>query len=78
MLGVTLETIPNPTPYLQAPPGQALPPAPGGNLKVGLAWAGNSQHHQDATRSIPLRGLGADFAGAGGHLLQLATAGAAR
>jgi tetratricopeptide (TPR) repeat protein len=56
-LGVTLDAIPNRTPYLQAPPGKQLPPAPSGHLKVGLAWAGNPGHHQDAARSIRLQEL---------------------
>ncbi|HXB61198.1 MAG TPA: tetratricopeptide repeat-containing glycosyltransferase family protein [Candidatus Acidoferrales bacterium] len=52
-LGITLETIPAQTPYLQAPADTQLPGTPG-NLKVGLAWAGNPKYHQDAARSIPL------------------------
>lgn len=55
ILGVTLEKIPNQTPYLRANPCGALPAAPAGHLKVGLAWAGNPSHHNDAARSIPLR-----------------------
>jgi tetratricopeptide (TPR) repeat protein len=55
-LGVTLETIPSPTPYLQAPVLEGLP-AQSGQLKVGLAWAGNPQHNQDAARSIRLQEL---------------------
>jgi tetratricopeptide (TPR) repeat protein len=56
-LGVTLDTIPAPTPYLQAPAHEGLPAAPVGCLKVGLAWAGNPHHHQDAARSLPLEAL---------------------
>ena len=35
------------------PPGKAQP----GRLKVGLAWAGNPEHHQDAARSLRLEQL---------------------
>jgi hypothetical protein len=57
ILGVTLDTIPRQTPYLQAAPGRPLPPAPPGHLKVGVAWAGNPTHHNDAARSIPFADL---------------------
>lgn len=53
MLGMTLDTLPN-APYLRAP---AAPHAVGGQtgrLKVGLVWAGNPTHHEDALRTIPL------------------------
>jgi tetratricopeptide (TPR) repeat protein len=52
VLNITLHTIPNQTPYLQAPAGEL--PAQPGSLKVGLVWAGNPHHHQDGARSIPL------------------------
>lgn len=55
-LGVTMETIPARTPYLRAPAHEGLP-SQAGCLKVGLAWAGNPNHHQDAARSIPLEAL---------------------
>jgi tetratricopeptide (TPR) repeat protein len=57
ILGITRETIPNETPYLKAPPGENLPPAPAGHLKAGLAWAGNPGHHNDAARSLNLEQL---------------------
>ena len=57
VLGVTLDTIPSRTPYLRAPSCQWLPPAQPGRLKVGLAWAGNPEHHQDAARSLRLEQL---------------------
>ena len=57
VLGVTLDTIPNRTPYLQAPPCEWLPQGQLGRLKVGLAWAGNPEHHQDAARSLRLERL---------------------
>jgi hypothetical protein len=54
LLGITLETIPNRTPYLQAPPNNVVAAASDGKLKVGLAWAGSPDHQQDAARSIRL------------------------
>lgn len=57
VLGATLETIPNQTPYLSAPVSQAMRPVKPGHLKAGLVWTGNPNHHQDAARSIPLRTL---------------------
>lgn len=57
ILGIDLANLPNRTPYLQAPRCAGLPPAPPGRLKVGLAWAGNPDHHQDAARSIRLKQL---------------------
>ena len=56
VLGIKLDTIPNRTPYLRAPSCGVLPPQPG-RLKVGLAWAGNPEHHQDAARSLRLEQL---------------------
>lgn len=56
-LGATLETIPAKTPYLRATPNSQLTPAEANQLKVGLAWAGNPNHHQDTARSIPLEKL---------------------
>ena len=73
VLGVTLDTIPNRTPYLRAASGDPLPPfqpgllpagslvgaayGPERQLKVGLAWAGNPEHHQDPARSLRLEQL---------------------
>jgi len=53
-LGVTLETIPNPVPYLAVPTGNEVISK---NVKVGLAWAGNPGHNDDALRSLPLSAL---------------------
>ena len=54
ILGVTLETIPNRVPYLTAPPGEKLPVD---NPKIGLVWAGNPGHNDDAQRSLRLSEL---------------------
>jgi tetratricopeptide (TPR) repeat protein len=57
-LGTTPETIPGQVPYLSAAPDDIrrwrdrVGDAPG--LKVGIAWAGNPHHRNDARRSIPL------------------------
>ena len=54
--GTTLDTIPATVPYLAAPPAETaqwrerIGAMPG--LKVGLAWAGNPTHVNDARRSI--------------------------
>ncbi|MDR3539207.1 MAG: tetratricopeptide repeat-containing glycosyltransferase family protein [Acetobacteraceae bacterium] len=57
--GTRLETIPAADGYLVAHPGRraawasVLPPGP----RIGLAWAGNRLHSNDARRSIPARAL---------------------
>ncbi|MBI5897986.1 MAG: tetratricopeptide repeat protein [Rhodocyclales bacterium] len=56
--GTTLESIPNPGAYLQAPLDLRLewetahPPA--ATPRVGVVWAGNPEHGNDLHRSIPL------------------------
>lgn len=57
ILGTTMQTIPNETPYLKVETCEHLPPTPAGHLKVGLAWAGNPLHQNDAARSIRLEEL---------------------
>lgn len=57
VLGVTLENIPNQVPYLFAPSVDHAPVKPAPHLRVGLVWAGNSGHHQDAIRSLRLEDL---------------------
>jgi tetratricopeptide (TPR) repeat protein len=50
--GTTPDTVPCQVPYLgasQQPPALGLPT---GKLKVGIAWAGNPQHRNDAFRSM--------------------------
>jgi len=56
-LGLTLQTIPGPIPYLAPPagvPGPPVPRPPGTKLAVGIAWAGNPKQANDANRSMPL------------------------
>ena len=52
IFATTLDTIPADVPYLR-PPGDT-PPAleTSGGFKVGLVWAGNPKHKNDANRSI--------------------------
>lgn len=56
-----LDTIPAAIPYIKPPPDAlarwagALPQA--GELRIGLAWAGNPRHENDANRSLPLETL---------------------
>ena len=52
LFATTLDTIPADVPYLR-PPGNT-PPAleTSGGFKVGLVWAGNSKHKNDANRSV--------------------------
>ena len=53
-LDLALETIPARVPYLRAPPFANLPPPPPRHVKVGIVWAGNPGHHDDAERSLRL------------------------
>ncbi len=52
IFGTVLDTIPHETPYLKISATEILPPAPAGLLKVGVVWAGNPLHHNDAARSM--------------------------
>lgn len=61
-LGLTVDTIPAQTPYLRADAGRVA--AWGerlgslqGRMRVGIAWAGNPRHVNDANRSIGLAQL---------------------
>lgn len=54
ILGVTLATIPNEVPYLKVLSDGQLPPASDGRLKVGVVWAGDPAHHNNANRSLSL------------------------
>ncbi|HUK07338.1 MAG TPA: tetratricopeptide repeat protein [Stellaceae bacterium] len=56
-LGVTLENLGAPRPYLFVPPGVSGPPiprSPDTRLTVGIVWAGNPAHGNDNDRSAPL------------------------
>lgn len=60
-LGVTLEVLSPPTPYLAAEPARVArwqarlsELCPAGNLRVGIAWQGNPVASIDRGRSIPL------------------------
>jgi tetratricopeptide (TPR) repeat protein len=48
-----LGSIPATIPYL-APPGDAMPTRRGEGLRIGLAWAGDRAHKNDANRSMRL------------------------
>lgn len=68
LLGETVETIGRDDPYLFADPaavaawGARMAGLPQGVLKVGLAWAGNPRHLNDAQRSTSLAALAPLFA----------------
>lgn len=55
LLGTTLTSIPNQVPYLKVPISNGLPSVSAGRLKVGVVWAGNPLHHNNAARSIALK-----------------------
>ncbi|HEX7652677.1 MAG TPA: glycosyltransferase family 9 protein, partial [Verrucomicrobiae bacterium] len=55
VLGITLENLPQKTPYLQA--AMPRPAAPLSLPRVGLVWAGNPGHLQDHLRSMSLAEL---------------------
>jgi Tfp pilus assembly protein PilF len=57
IFGVALDTIPNQVPYLTAASPATVPAAPADSLKIGLVWAGNPSHHNDAARSMQLEQL---------------------
>lgn len=56
ILDITLETLPKQAAYLSAPNSAAriIAPAKAGQLNVGLVWAGNPRHVNDASRSLRL------------------------
>ena len=55
LFGTTLETIPAVVPYLR-PPAELVPLQEHG-FKIGLVWAGNPNHRNDAQRSMHLVGM---------------------
>ncbi len=53
VFGTTLDSIPSQVPYLRPPSEQPHPlDLPRGQFAVGLAWAGNPRHRNDAFRSM--------------------------
>jgi hypothetical protein len=57
-LGISLEGLGAPRPYLFVPPGVGGPPIPrppNTRLAVGIVWAGNPEHGNDSERSAPLK-----------------------
>lgn len=55
IMGIPPAPIPNQVPYLYPPADSPVRlEAPAGDLKVGLAWAGNPRHSQDRNRSTGL------------------------
>lgn len=65
LLGTTLATIPGNIPYLRTDAPSAVDWAPriaGRGLRVGLVWAGNPSHQNDANRSLALASLQPLFA----------------
>jgi len=78
LLGVTLETLPGPMPYLAAEPDlvslwkarlQAVAPGPG--PRIGVVWSGNVTAKVDRGRSIPLRAFEPLARAAGAPLISL-------
>lgn len=61
IFGTTLDTIPAAIPYVSADPRQALiwgQRLSGGDLKIGIVWAGSPRHTNDRNRSCPLHLFG--------------------
>jgi tetratricopeptide (TPR) repeat protein/glycosyltransferase involved in cell wall biosynthesis len=54
ILGTTLDNIPANVPYLAAPPNWQFSLNSDGNFKVGIVWAGSSEHLKDFQRSSDL------------------------
>ena len=69
----TLDNVPYPSAYLEADPAKVtrwdrlLP----GGLRIGLVWAGNPLHSNDARRSMPLAALGPILQAGQGNLISL-------
>ncbi|HEU5352250.1 MAG TPA: tetratricopeptide repeat protein [Terracidiphilus sp.] len=60
-LGITLEDLPGPIPYLTVPAAAAQAaeqfPWPASGPRIGLVWRGNPRHRRDHLRSIPFETL---------------------
>jgi tetratricopeptide (TPR) repeat protein len=74
-LSLTVATIPAEVPYLRADAARVAAwrgrLAPLSGLRVGLAWAGNARHANDANRSIALEALAPLFAAPGVSFVSL-------
>ena len=73
LFGTTLATVPCPDAYLRADAGRVAAwdrMLPSG-LRVGLVWAGNPLHSNDARRSMPVDALAPVLAAGGGSLISL-------
>lgn len=53
-LGIALETVPAPIPYLSVPALTKVPELIGKGLRVGIVWRGNPKHENDCFRSVAL------------------------
>jgi glycosyltransferase involved in cell wall biosynthesis len=73
LCGTELASIPATVPYLEAPvrPVSSIIDAQGGELKVGIVWAGNPLHQRDHLRSLPLAQLAALFEVRGARFFSL-------
>lgn len=58
LLDTTLETIPADIPYLHVPKGALTPPPADTRNRIGLCWAGNPDHPDNAHRSCPFDAFG--------------------
>jgi tetratricopeptide (TPR) repeat protein len=62
LMHTTLATIPSETPYLCVPPETVSPlPADAERRRIGIAWASDSDHPADESRSAPLHRLSPMF-----------------
>jgi hypothetical protein len=55
--GTALADVPAPIPYLGAPAGPKAPAGSGGGRRIGVVWAGNPEHRNDANRSLDAEAL---------------------
>ena len=57
ILGTTLASIPSAAGYLTADTARGFRRPEGTRRRIGLVWAGNPEHHNDARRSVPTSAL---------------------